>query len=189
MKKLLRKPQTITEKWEIEWIIDIYPKNIGIEASTSILDINSEEYQNFVASMINEFQNVGFELYNDSKYTHLSNTPGSQSDYYTFLRIEDYVIIEVIVHIRISDHPIPDKPWGTAIQRRASYLNKVSGELKDEYELKDYPYTVPVDIIFRDEDDNQSKYLKSYIAAMFKIRSEIKEIQEQIEQLKAQDNK
>lgn len=181
MKRLIRYPQQIKEKWEIEWTIDIYPKIEYVQSATSILDTSSEEYINFIAAMISEFSNAGFELYNDPRYTHPSNIEGSQSDYYTFLQIRDQVLIEVVVHVRISDHPMTDKRWGTAAQRRAAYLNRVSAELKEEYQLDYTPQAIPVDIIFRDEEND--RYLKSYIAAMFKLRSEIAEIKEQIDSL------
>ena len=186
MKRLAKYPQNITEKWEVEWIVDIFPKFNFVKGATSIIDTGSNEYQNFISSMITEFEHAGFELYNDSKYTHPSNTEGSQSDYYTFLKIEDYVIIEVIVHVRISDHPMKDKRWGTVEERRQKYLTKISRELKDEYELEDYPYSIPVDIIFRDDENSEDdRYLKSYTAAMFRVRKEIKELQDQIEEWKS----
>lgn len=181
MKKLVKYPQAIKERWNIEWVIDIFPKESTITSATSILDTGSNEYENFIAVMISEFNAAGFELYSDSKYTHPSNTKGSQSDYYTFLQIRDSILIQVIVHVRISDHPLKDKPWGTVAERRARYLNKVASELAEEYELTSRPYTIPVDIIFREEDDNDSKYLKSYKAAMLQIRKEIEEIKELIE--------
>lgn len=187
MKKFSRYTQRITEKWEIEWTVDIFPKFDFVKGATSILDTGSNEYQNFVSSMIVEFEHAGFELYNDSKYTHPSNTPGSQSDYYTFLKIEDYILIEVIVHVRISDHPMKDKRWGTAQERRQNYLSRISRDLKNEYDLEDYPYSIPVDIIFRDDENSEGdKYLKSYTAAMFRVRKEIKELQDQIEERKSE---
>ena len=188
MKKLVRYPQQISERWEIEWDIEIYPKDEFIKGATSILDTGSQEYQNFISSLIVEFENAGFELYNDKRYTHPSNTEGSQSDYYTFLQIKDYILIEVIVHVRISDHPMPDKQSGTSAERRARYLGRTAKELAEEYQLDSYPYAIPVDIIFRDEDDSKSKYLKSYVAAMFKIRHEIGEIVEQIEEWKSSNS-
>ena len=181
MKRLIKKTQQIQEFWTLEWEIDIYPKSNLVQGATSLIDTDSQEYENFIASMIIEFNHAGFELYNDPKYTHPSNTEGSQSNYYTFLQIRDQVIIEVIVHVRISDHPLRNKPWGTVAERRARYLNKVSEELKDGYELDEYPYTIPVDIIFRDEDSD--RYVKSYIAAMFQLRREIAAIKEQLAEL------
>jgi len=178
MKKLIRYPQKIEERWEVEWIIDIFPKTSTIQSATSILDTGSNEYENFIAVMISEFNTAGFELYSDPRYTHPSDTEGSQSDYYTFLQIKDSILIEVVVHVRISDHPMKDKRWGTAAERRAKYLNRIATELKEEYELDSRPYTIPVDIIFRDDNDANSKYLKSYKAAMFQIRKEIEDIQE-----------
>ena len=180
MKKLIRYPQQIKERWEIEWIIDIYPKQEFVKGATSILNTGSQEYENFIASMITEFEHAGFELYRDRRYTHPSNTEGSQSDYYTFLQIRDYVLIEVIVHVRISDHPMPNRSTGTAAERRARYLSRTAQELAQEYNLDSYPYAIPVDIIFRDEDDANSRYLKSYVAAMLRIRQEIKQITDQI---------
>ena len=184
MKRLVRYPQKITERWEIEWNIDIYPKVEIINSSTSVIDIESPEYENFIDSMITEFTLAGFELYRDSRYTHPSNTEGSQSDYYTFLQIRDYVIVEVIVHVRISDHPMKRKKWGnSATERRQNYLTKVATEFKDEYELETDPVTIPVDIVFRDENEAVSQYVDSYIAAMFKVRKEIKAIKQQIAEL------
>lgn len=179
MKKLVKYPQAIKERWNIEWVIDIFPKESTITSATSILDTGSNEYENFIAVMISEFNAAGFELYSDSKYTHPSNTKGSQSDYYTFLQIRDSILIEVIVHVRISDHPMKNKKWGSAAERRARYLNRVASELAEEYELTSRPYTIPVDIIFQDDDND--RYLKSYKAAMLQIRKEIEEIKELIE--------
>jgi hypothetical protein len=72
-----------------------------------------------------------------------------------------------------------NKKWGSAAERRAKYLNRVASELAEEYELTSRPYTIPVDIIFQDNDND--KYLKSYKAAMLQIRKEIEEIKELIE--------
>lgn len=182
MKRLIREvPQKILAKLEIEWLINIYPKEDVIESSTSIMDTGSNEYHNFIDTLVSMFSKAGFELYRDPRYTHVSNTPGSQSDYYTFLQIQDYILIEVIVHVRVSDHPLKNKPWGTASQRRQKYLDDISEELADEYELSQIPYSIPVDIVFGEDD----KYLKSYPAAIRYARDQILAIQDDIDEWRA----
>lgn len=155
---------------EIEWDIDIFPKSNEIQSST-ILNTKSNEYQAFIEGMVTAFDDAGYELYNDPSYTHQSNK-GSDSWYYTFLKIENQVEIRVVVNIRISDHYNPDKPWGTAEQLRQKYTMKVRDALEQEYQVKPKPMKVPVNIIFN--DDNYT----SYMDALFGIRDKIDDIEE-----------
>lgn len=153
---------------EIELDIDIIPSEIDIKSS-SILDTRSNEYQAFIRGMVMAFEDAGYELYNDPTYTHQSNL-GSQSWYYTFLRIEDYVEIRIVVNVRISDHVNKDKPWGTAEERRQKYSTKVRNDLEQEYQVSRKPMRVPVEIIF--DDDNYD----SYTEALFAIHDKIEDI-------------
>lgn len=178
MKRLIKKKPV--EILEVEWTIDIYPKSSVIEGA-SILDTRSNEYQSFIQGMIANFGTAGYELYTDTQYTHPSNRKESNSWYYTFLKIEDYVAIRVIVHVRISDHPIPDKNYGTAVERRGRYLTRMAEELTKEYDLKDKPLTFPVDIIFDDH------YCRSYVNALFYLKSQISEIDEEFEEWKIEN--
>lgn len=154
---------------EIELDIDISPKEII--QSSSILDTKSNEYQSFIKGMVMAFEDAGYELYNDPTYTHQSNQ-GSQSWYYTFLRIEDYVEIRIVVNVRISDHFNKDRPWGTANERRQKYTTKVRDQLEQEYQVSKKPMRVPVEIIF--DDDNYD----SYTDALFAIHDKIDDIEE-----------
>lgn len=154
---------------EIEWDIDISPKDTEILTST-ILDTTSNEYQNFIKGMVIAFEDAGYELYNDPTYTHQSNK-GSDSWYYTFLRVEDYVEIRVVVNVQVSDHENKDRPWGTATERRQRYMNKVRNDLEQEYEVKKKPMRVPVDIIFNEEN------FDSYMDALFEIKDKIEDIE------------
>ena len=153
---------------EIEWDIEIFPKE-DISAST-ILDTRSNEYQSFIKGMVMSFEDSGYELYNDPTYTHQSNK-GSDSWYYTFLRIENGTEIRVIVNVRVSDHANPDKPWGTADERRNRYVSRIRDELAKEYEVKKKPMRVPVDIIFNDEN------YTSYTDALFGIYDKLEDIE------------
>lgn len=154
---------------EITWDIDIFPQDL-IEGA-SILDTRSNEYQSFIKGMVMAFEDAGYELYNDPIYTHQSNK-GSDSWYYTFLRVENFVEIRIVVNVRISDHPNKDRPWGTADDRRHKYLSKVRDELQDTYQVSKKPMRVPVEIIF--DDDN----LTSYTEALFLIHDKLEDVEQ-----------
>lgn len=171
MKRFVKKDPI--EVLEVELEIEIYPKEEIINSATSILNTQSDEYNSFIDGIIVNFGNAGYELYSDTQYTHPSNNPESNSWYYTFLKIEDQIMIKVIVHVRVSDHPLRDKKSGTARERRTRYLRKISRELKDEYELESMPYAIPVDIILDKKD-----LAKSYTSALFRLKDRIEEIDE-----------
>ena len=173
MKRLL-KTKTIIEE---TLTIDIYPKYSNV-VSSSILDTQSNEYENFIQSMIDMFAYAGFELYNDPEYTHKSNR-GSESWYYTFIKVEDFVEIRVVVNVRISDHPDKDRGHTSAQAKRSNYTAKIASELSAEYESKQIPLSIPVDIVFDDE-----KYCKSYVAAQFFLRDQIQDIVDYYEEWK-----
>lgn len=101
----------------LEWNLDIYLEDMErIESATSVIDSDSQGYQDFIEEMISVFSEYEFEIYRDEKYTHKSNR-GSLSDYFTFLKISNYTIIEVVVNIRISDHPVPKAPYRSSEQK------------------------------------------------------------------------
>lgn len=166
MKRVIRSKYII----EDEWVVEIYPKDSSVTAS-SILDANSSDYDNFIQSMIDMFTYAGYELYNDPEYAHQSNR-GSESWYYTFIKVEDLVEIRVIVNVRISDHPNKDFKRATAQERRNNYSARIAKELAAEYDVSKIPMSVPVDIVI---DDN---YCKSYLAAQFKLRDQIQDIED-----------
>lgn len=160
---------THKEIFDIEWDIDIFPQEELIEGS-SILDTRSNDYQAFIKGMVLAFDDYGYELYNDPNYTHQSNK-GSESWYYTFLKVEDSVEIRIVVNVRISDHPNKDKPWGTAQDLRQKYTAKIRDDLETEYQVSRKPMKVPVEIIF---DDNNCI---SYVDALFMIRDKLEDIE------------
>lgn len=155
--------------FEYEWDIDIYPQDPNVLGS-SILQTKSNEYPSFVKGMVMAFEDHGYELYNDPSYTHQSNQ-GSDSWYYTFLRVEEYVEIRVVVNVRISDHLNPDKPWGTATERRQKYVTKVRDTLEQEYQVAKKPMRVPIEIIFNDDN------FTSYYEALFEIKDKLEDIE------------
>ena len=179
MKRVIRRKQPI-EVLESEWLIEIFPCSTEqIKGATSILDVNSSEYQSFINSMTDMFYLAGYERYDDPKYTHPSNRGDSQSWYYTFIKVEDYVEIRVVVNVRISDHPNHDKRWATARQLRQRYVSRLATDLANEYESTPLPMVRDIEIIFDDEE-----YCKSYAAAEFKIREQIIELDEAFEDWK-----
>ena len=171
------KPRTIIE---LTWDIDIFPQE-EIITSATILDTKSNEYQSFIQSMVMQFMDYGYELYNDPDYTHESNN-GSKSWYYTFLKIENQVEIRVVVNVRVSDHPNKDKPWGSARDRRNKYVDKSSDKLAAEYKSNPKPMRIPVDIIFN--DDNYT----SYYGAMFALHDQLENLEEQYLEWRKQNN-
>lgn len=165
MKRLIRS-KTI---FEYEWDIDICPQTSSI-ASSTILDTRSNEYQSFIEGLIDNFETYGYELYNDPEYTHRSNF-GSDSWYYTFLKVEDYVEIRIVVNVRISDHDNVDRLHRTAAQRRSSYVNKIGDELADEFKTNPKPLKVPINIVFNDNN------FTSYTQALFAVHDQLEDIE------------
>ena len=165
MKRLIKELQIFEEELDI----DIYPQN-QILSSTFILDTQSDEYNAFIDSMITMFANAGFELYSDPEYIHKSNK-GSESWYYTFLKIEDLVAIKIIVNVRVSDHPLKDRKKHTGDELRQNYMKRVSRQLSKEYELTDEPLVTAVNVVIDGE-----RVTDSYTAAELYLKSKIREI-------------
>lgn len=176
MKRLIRS-KTI---FDYEWDIEISPQHLDI-ASSTILDTQSNEYQSFIDGLIDNFETYGYELYNDPEYTHLSNR-GSQSWYYTFLKIEDYVEIRVVVNVRISDHDNVDRHHRTAAERRASYVNSVGDKLADEFGTSLKPLKIPVNIVFNDRN------FTSYTRALFAIHDQLEDIEKDYADWRKENN-
>lgn len=170
MKRLARYQRTVLED---HWTIDIYPKEDKVVAS-SILDTQSNEYQSFIEGITMSFLDYGYELFNDPEYTHESNVDNSQSWYYTFIRVEGDVELRVFVHVRISDHVNKDKPWGTAKQRRAKYVNSLGNKLADSMKSEHKPIKIPVDIIFNDDN------YRSYSSALIAVQQTLEELEEDL---------
>lgn len=152
---------------ELEWDLEIFPILEEVNNSVSI-DSNNKEYRSFINDMVTLFDDYGYELYNDPDYTHKSNK-GSESWYYTFLKIENQVEIRIVVNVRISDHENEDKAWGTASQRREKYLTKVRDELEQLYQVHPKPMRTKVDVIFNDKNSG------TYMDALFEIREKLED--------------
>ena len=178
MKKWVHNQKEIIE---IEWDIDIIPQIENISSAT-ILDTTSNEYQSFIEGMVLQFEDYGYELYNDPDYTHKSNK-GTESWYYTFLKIEDLVEIRIVVNVRISDHDNPDKPWNNASALRNKYVTKVRDTLENEYQVSKKPMRVPVNIIFNDDN------LQSYSEALFEIHEKLEDTEAAYKKWKRKYNK
>lgn len=153
--------------FDYEWDLEITPVIDEVEGSVS-LNPDNKEFKSFIYDMVTLFSDYGYELYNDPDYTHQSNK-GSESWYYTFLRIENEVEIRIVVNVRISDHENSDKPWGTASERREKYLTKVRDELEQMYEVHPKPMRTKVDIIFNDENTG------TYMDALFEMRDKLED--------------
>lgn len=166
--------------FEYEWDIEISPRESSVTAS-SILDTQSNEYREFIEGLIDNFAEWGYELYNDPEYTHQSNR-GSESWYYTFVKVEDYVEIRVVVNVRISDHVNKDGKNYTADDRRSKYVGRISDELADEFEVKPRPMRVPINIVF---DDN---HFTSYTRALFDLYDHLKEIESDYQEWRKENN-
>ena len=152
---------------ELEWDLDILVDFQSIKSSISI-DPDNEEYQSFIYDMITLFDDYGYELYNDPDYTHKSNR-GSDSWYYTFLKIENQVEIRIVVNVRISDHTNSNNSRGTAQERRERYVTRVRDELEQLYEVHPKPMRTKIDITFNNEN------LDSYMDALFRIRDKLED--------------
>ena len=165
MKRVIRTKTIFEETWTIE----ILPKEATVDAGT-ILDTSSNEYAAFIKGMIVAFMDAGYELYNDPDYTHSSNL-GSESWYYTFIRVEDYVEIRIVVNVRVSSHSNSDRPWGTAQELRARYVDRSGDQLANEFQVSPKPLKVPVEIIFNDDN------FTSYNQALFSIHDTLEELE------------
>ena len=166
--------------FEYEWDIEIEPREETVVAG-SILDTQSNEYQSFIEGMIDNFAEWGYELYNDPEYTHKSNK-GSDSWYYTFIKVEDLVEIRIVVNVRISDHANKDTRRSTADERRSRYVDKISDELASEFGSSPRPMRVPINIIF---DDN---HFTSYSGALFQLYDNLKDIEADYQEWRKRNN-
>jgi len=169
MKKWIHRPAEIIT---VEWDIEISPQESQIVAS-SILDTRSREYQSFVEGMIANFSIAGYKLHRSSDYTHPSNRKNSQSEYYTFVKLENNVVVQVIVHVRISDHVVESDVGG---QKRQRYVDRISQEIVEEYKSPNKrPLSIPINIIFNDETG-----IESYEEALAVIRKSIASLDRQL---------
>lgn len=167
--KITRKPKRYRAILEEEWTIDIFVEDADSIEASSILDVESDEYHNFVDNMISMFTLAGFVLYDDPDYTHRSNK-GSQSWYYTFLKIKDTIELQIVVNIRISDHPDKDRVNQTAAQKRNSYTHRIAHEIAENYGTENFGVPYAIDILIDDE------HCKTYFEAELKLRNRLKYI-------------
>ena len=156
----------------IEWTIYITPQNENLYTTESILNTQSEEYESFIDSITMMMEDSGF--YNIDE--HNSNQTGSNSMYYTYLRLDDNgESTQVVIYIRISDHKVPNREVRgkntTSKQRVKDYLdNTLSTQIMQDFKSPTKPLMVPVDIIF---DDN---HFMSYTDALKYICKKIEEL-------------
>lgn len=108
----------------------------GIEsiASSSKKGITREE---FLDKVINSLQEHGYipRLPVD-KMKELLKSPFSESEYYTFLKIEDNQRIKVVLDIRLSEHRLTE--WGrhSAVDRHKHYMEtELIPQLAEERQL------------------------------------------------------
>jgi len=170
MKRYVKTHKTITFEFDLEVNVS------GYESVLSSTDLTGTEYDSFIISMIAQFDRDGYQVSQNSDYTHSSNRPGSLSEYFTFTKWKDDVQIIVIVNVRLSDHT--DVPRGklSSQQKRAKYVSKIGQELADDKDVE-YVASYPLDIVFDD------KHFQSFSSAQFYIHSIIKKISQEVEEI------
>lgn len=152
----------------IRWNIDIV-ENIDINASESILNTRSEEYESFLDSLEGMLLGKGYDFYEQ----HESNNENSQSEYLEYLKLSDDCKIIVVVFVRISDHPLPsrkdkqgNKISGDKLQRRYQVTRRIP-ELMEDFDNTDVPLSESIRLTF----DN--KHFTSYEDALIYVNQKI----------------
>lgn len=136
----------------IHWDIDITPQDEAVYSASSILNTKSDEFSSFEGSMIRMLEDADYLLHKQ----YDSNNIGSISKYYEFLKFTSDLKVKLLVAIRISDHKVPDKDV-KGKRRKAQYIRrkylreKRIPEIMDEFNLKERPIDVDVDIVFNDQ--------------------------------------
>ena len=132
--------------------------NFEILSSSSIMDKNITEFQEFEMAMMLMLDQCGFELQD----SHESNVPGSQSMYYTYAKVENNVDLKVVLVLRISDHPLSDTITKTGNVKKSSkqkfldYTKSEAKKIADQY-TQERGYKIrPIMITF--DDHNYSSY-------------------------------
>ena len=132
--------------------------NFGILSSSSIMDKNSTEFQEFEMAIMLMLDQCGFEL----RDSHESNVPGSQSIYYTYAKVENSIELKVVIVLRISDHPLSDTITKTGNVKKSSkqkfldYAKSEAKKIADQY-TQERGYKIrPIMITF--DDHNYSSY-------------------------------
>ena len=110
-------------KKTIVWKINI--TDVDIVLSEVYINKNDNDYKDFRNSMVDLLEDNDYLLYEKE---HESNRDGSISEYFDFVRCTDDLEITVEVHIRVSDHLMPDKEINGVImtgkQRTLQYLQQ-----------------------------------------------------------------
>lgn len=153
----------------IRWEIIISPQDHSVLGST-ILDTKSQEYKTFIQSVINALDSADY-LHNDDA-DHSSSNANSQSMYYEFLKFTGNLDVKVLLHVRVSDHLVPDKHKKTASQERQDWLdNSRSVDVQNDFKSKIRPTCVPVEIIFN--DSYYTSYKEALNAIMDMIQNDL----------------
>ena len=170
MKRLIRQTTTATFEIDIEVITDEFS---NIVAST---DLTGTEYDNFIDNMIMQFRMKKYKLDKDEDYTHVSNSPGSLSEYYTFYKWIGNIQVIIVVNVRVSDHPDRGRRGLSAEEKRDRYVAQISDQIS-ERENAEAVLPRRLEIVFDD------RHLKSFTSAELAVNSKIKEIESEISEL------
>lgn len=175
MKRYLHNKKVVTQYTE-EFNVEItFFRNIE-SSSDVVLDPENPEYASFVESMVVNFMLCGYELSNNPEWTHKSNK-GSESWYYTFLKVINNVEIKVVVNVRVSTHSAPNRPYRTQEELRSKYVQKLGREVADRYNQERQPYADSINVIV------DGKHLKSLHSAAFYIKRELESIEEAVAEM------
>lgn len=132
--------------------------NFEILSSSSIMDKNSTEFQEFEMAVMLILDQYGFEL----RDSHESNVPGSQSLYYTYAKVENNIDLKVVLVLRRSDHPLSDTLTKSGNIKKSSeqkfleYAKSEAKKIADEYTQQRGYKIRPIMITF--DDHNYSSY-------------------------------
>lgn len=149
----------------VRFNIDVIDNNI---LSTSILEIDSEDFAEFEDSVLSTFAMNGYTF----KECHQSNSKNSQSMYYTFFKIANSVKIKVLVMLSISGHQAPTRATKNGRRLSAKYLrNRYAIKLNEDENDDMVKVSKSIEIIFND------KKFTSYDAALVAISKRLSELE------------
>jgi len=114
------RPRKTAVKWKTIHIeIEISEVNPNITASKQ-LNISKEEFLSKVAEDLKAKGYIPRESLELMK--HSFKSPFSQSEYYTFLKVENESYIKVVLDLRLSDHPLNDYGNYTGRERHLYHM-------------------------------------------------------------------
>lgn len=151
-------------------IVDVYIDAEVIESAFKF-DPDSGEFRDFEDDILDALEVRGYEL-QDEMY---SNRNSSKSRYYMYTKVQNNQLLEILLKIRVSDHPMVDRVNRGQLRQGSDLSDQFSKHYAEDLIQNMYPESKKVkikniDIVF----DNQ--HYQSYDDALNAILDRVDRI-------------